>query len=113
MHCETQGEYWNTVHKCLPRFEDIAMNEELLVVGYLEERIDAAVVNCIVEESKWIAWKRRCTIRYENKWIKDDQMINMLKSRLNNRIGILAKSVKWRRKFKKELVYLRQSVEKL
>ena len=113
MHCETQGEYWNVVHKCLPRSEDIALNEEILVIGYLEQRLDAGVINCVIEESKWVAWKRRCIIKYENKWIRDDQMINMLKSRLNNRIEILAKSVKWRRKFEKELVYLRQSVDKL
>ena len=113
MFCESQGEYWNCVHKCLPNFGEVVMNEKLLVVGCLELGVEANVVNCIIEEAKWVAWKRRCNIRYDEIWMNDSQMVEMLKSRLKNRIEILAKSGKWSKKFKNEIQLLTQSLQKL
>ncbi len=86
MNCDSQGEYWNYVNTFIARINNVKLSEQLLVIGYTIPGTEGNVINCVIEEAKWVAWKRRCTIRYEDKWINDVQMIRMFKARVKNRL---------------------------
>lgn len=110
LNCESQGEYWNYVNRCMSKIKDIPMNEKLLVIGYAISDVEGNVINCIIEEAKWVAWKRRCIVRYEDKWVNDVQMIELYKARINNRIEVLSNSEKWKLQFEEEITLLKYSL---
>jgi hypothetical protein len=106
LNCESQGEYWNYINMCVGKITDININEKLLVLGCTMPGVEGNVINCIVEEAKWVAWKRRCSMRYEEKWISDIQMIDTHKARIKNRVEILVKSEKWKVEYRQEIELL-------
>ncbi len=96
--CDSLGEYWNFVKLIFRRLCDVViMHERSFYLGIYDFDIETNtehVLNWILEEAKWIVWKRRCAIRYDDVWWTDIQMVHMLKQRLSDRNTVLRAQVK-------------------
>lgn len=104
--CDLIKEFWKCliafIKRGIPTFqykEDIAMlgcttsNSSYLTQG----EIDA--VNFIVLNAKWIIWKRRCTMKYDNVFLTEDEMWNLFVAHLKSifKMSQHIKSVKTRK----------------
>ncbi len=92
-NCDALGEYWSCVFRLLKCvLSSIKVDEQIFFLGFNKEEHPILntrhVLNFVLAESKWIVWKRRCIIRYDNKWLTDKQMVCMIESRLLQRIKI-------------------------
>jgi hypothetical protein len=88
--CESLGEYWNCVFRLMRLLYDISIDESMFFTGIQLTNPECTdvekVLNFILEESKWMVWKRRCIVRYDDVWLNDKQMVHMLENRLTDRI---------------------------
>ncbi len=90
LDCETLGEYWNCVLNWIQKLCDIDVQEKMFYLGLTSNNSDVTlavhqVINFILEEAKWLIWKRRCKIRYDEFWCNDNQMVKMLESRISKK----------------------------
>ena len=90
IECDSLGEFWCHIIKTLKSTIDVnfQVNDLILICPSglnLSEYI-------IIEEAKWLVWRRRCLIRYENVWVTDVQMLVRLKNRLTIWRDVLYKS---------------------
>ena len=77
LECDTQGEFWKEVIKIVKSSEEHYVFKEKDVMLVNEE---SGLVNMFLMNAKWILWKRRCMIKYDNKWINDTSLIRWFKN---------------------------------
>ncbi len=93
LECDTQGEFWKEVIKIVKSSEEHYEFKETDVMLVNEE---SCLVNMFLMNAKWILWKRRCMIKYDNRWINDTSLIKWYKNVMSEKcmIGKLSKNQK-------------------
>ena len=76
LDCDTLGDYWSYVVHLIRKLCHVKVSEKMFILGDLESEIEITadkrlVLNWLLEEAKWVIWRRRCKIRYEEVWIND------------------------------------------
>ncbi len=91
LECDTQGEFWKEVIKIVKSSEEHYVFKETDVMLVNEE---SCLVNMFLMNAKWILWKRRCMIKYDNRWINDISLIKWYKNVISEKcmIGKLSKN---------------------
>ena len=100
--CETIVNYWkaviNLIRTNVPRYK---FQEMHVTIGCFEDRYnvkETGVISYIIMFAKWMIWKRRCVVRYEQKWINEETLWKWYNSQLSMQKGMqdLIKSRKHR-----------------
>ena len=90
--CKDIENFWSKLEETL---EIIDMNLPITrfqqMVGVLNEGYYNSIMNMILSMSRWEIWKRRCTYRYENRYLDEKCLTYVIFKRLVEHIQVLMK----------------------
>ena len=90
--CKDIENFWSKLEETL---EIIDMNLPITrfqqMVGVLNEGYYNSIMNMILSMSRWEIWKRRCTYRYENRYLDEKCLTYVIFKRLVEHIKVLMK----------------------
>ena len=95
LDCDTLGSFWNIVIDMVKvNCETYTFNEkDVMLVNCSQNNWERKIVNFLFLIAKWIVWKRRCVVKYENNWVDELSLIGQYKEVVKNTVnmGLLSK----------------------
>ena len=93
LDCDSQGDFWKEVIRCVKTNVDGYCFKEIDVMLL---NLESEVVNWYFMNAKWILWKRRCLIKFDNVWINEATMIRWYKKFIDekSRVGRMSSNLK-------------------
>ena len=104
--CELVEKVWAILAKVTNEIWKVNCDSlRYVIFSQTELKIDSeitVIMELIVMSTKWILWKRRCLLKYDDKWTSEDDTIRWVISYLLKRIELLSE-VKINTKIRNEL----------
>jgi hypothetical protein len=94
LECDSQGDFWKEVIRSVKENVDGYSFKEFDVMLINQE---SEVVNWFFMNAKWILWKRRCIIKFDNVWINEATLIRWFNKFVEERVKIGKQSSNWKK----------------
>jgi hypothetical protein len=76
--CKELSTVWNRISDDIHTLQN-KIDKFIVLAGVLEENVNARIVNMVVSICRWIVWKRRNLMKYENNYLTADQLYRWMK----------------------------------
>ncbi len=111
--CTDTIQCWNHVKNIIDRFtgDDLRLDKTVVLSGYLMMGNIFNVINMVLSITRWIIWKRRCIMKYENEHISITELVKWIHKEISDHVQIL--NICMKKKKKNGMVDILSNIEKV
>ena len=91
LECSETYMVWGQIKNmvCMVRKNDYTWSKFTRLIGYLDSSIESQICNMILSITRWIIWKRRCSIKYEKEIISQLNLLKHVKHEIMQHTKVL------------------------